>query len=252
MSRIRCIIIDDEKEARLGLQSILLEVEDIEIISVCKNGLKAIEQINEFRPDLILLDIQMPGVNGFEVLASIEEPKPAVIFITAYDQYALKAFEVHALDYLLKPFTDERLFESLENARKNIQQSKNQITALLDQRSYPTKDEVVSLDDKSKLVFKSDGKVHFLDFNKIHWIEAYDYYVKVHVEKQFHLLREAMKRLEQRLPNFFIRVHKSAIVNTKSVQTMEHLPNSELELTLVSGQKVKVSRTRKKEVLNHF
>ena len=252
MTQIRCIIIDDEKEARLGLQAMLTDMDDIVVVSVCKNGLEAIEAINRLQPDLILLDIQMPGINGFEVLASIEEPKPSVIFVTAYDQYALKAFEVHALDYLLKPFTDERLEESLKNAMKSIDQSRSQVTTLIKERNYPTRDEMLSQADESKLVFKADGKVHFLDYQSIHWIEAYDYYVKVHVEERFHLLREAMKRLELRLPPFFIRVHKSAIVNLKSVKTMENLPNSELALALKNGHTVKVSRSRKKELLSHF
>ncbi len=249
MDRIRCIVVDDEKEARLGLRSLLNAEKDIEVVTVCKNGIEAIAAINEHRPDLIFLDIQMPDISGFEVLASLEHPRPFIIFVTAYDQFALKAFEVHALDYLLKPFSDRRLHESLDNARRQVGKSPQALDDLLTKTTPPSANGLVEHHQEHKLIFKANGKVHFIDFAQIQWIEAYDYYVKMHLAGQVHVLRETMKRLESKMPEYIIRVHKSAIVNTRFIVATRPLPNNEMEISLANGQAIKVSRSKKQTLL---
>ncbi len=250
MKHIRCIIVDDERESREGLRMLLETDPELEIVAVCQDGIEAIEAIRDRKPDLVFLDIQMPGINGFEVVATLGAPQPAIIFVTAFDQYAIKAFEVHALDYLLKPYSDERLFQSLRNAKNKLGSEPGNLDEFIKKGSYPTANELVDLSAKSKLVFKTDGKVHFLDYNALMWVEAYDYYVKIHVKDHFYVLRESMKRLEERLPPHIVRVHKSAIVNTHFVESITRLPNNELALQLSQDTQVKVSRTRKQAVLS--
>lgn len=249
--KIKTVIVDDEAEARDGIQTLLNEDQEIEIISICDNGLDAILKIGELKPDLLLLDIQMPEINGFEVLKSLSlEDLPAVVFVTAYDKYALRAFEVHAVDYLLKPFTKPRFFDAIDHAKQVIKQShanhdvvkmlegyepENSSTALLNSTSSI---------DQEKLIVKSGGKIHFISHRDVYWLEADDVYVRVHTNRKAHLVRATLKQMEQRLPQArFIRVHKSFMVNFDKISEIEPLFNSEFMITLLDGTAVKVSRT---------
>lgn len=252
--RIKCIIIDDEPEAREGLQFLLKEDSEINIIDSCANGLDAIESINRLKPDLILLDIQMPGANGFEVIQNLIRPLPEVIFITAYDQFALKAFEVHALDYLLKPFNDERFYAAVNHAKLQLRKSPpqediNTIKLANDATKNQKPNSSAMLTSTGKLALKSDGKIHFIDRTKVSWVEAYDYYIKVHLEDKFILVRESMKNILNLLGEPFLRVHKSAIVNTELIRALDPLPNSELEIELEDGKKIKASRSYKPSLI---
>ena len=254
MRKINTIIVDDQYEAREGVELLLQADQDIDVVCLCKNGIEAIDAINEFSIDLMFLDIQMPIVDGFEVLRSVEQNRlPKVIFTTAYDQYALKAFEVHALDYLLKPFTDARFFEALEQAKNiirnlNDQSDQKELIKIisdknLNQVEHPELIQNISNKEMNRLIVKEAGQVYFINLGDIRWIEAYDYYVKIHVHDRFHLLRKSMKKLEELLPNdHFARVHKSSIINLQYIKSIKILGNGENEVLLESGDTIKVSR----------
>jgi two-component system LytT family response regulator len=260
MGKIKTIIVDDESEAREGLMLLLQDDSDIEIICVCKNGIEAIDAINDFNIDLMFLDIQMPAVDGFEVIRSVDENRlPKIIFITAYDQYALKAFEVHALDYLLKPFTNDRFYESLKQVKRiigkrNGQNERQELIKIISDRNVnqgedPELIRHADSEEMNRLIVKEAGQVYFINLGDIRWIEAYDYYVKIHVRDRFHLLRKSMKKLEEILPNdYFARVHKSSIINLQFIKSIKLLGNGEYEIKLESGDLVKVSRGYKDSI----
>jgi two-component system LytT family response regulator len=256
--RIKVIIVDDELEAREGLKLLLGKDQEVDIVSICKNGIEAIEALTNFSVDLMFLDIQMPMVDGFEVIRSVPENRlPSIIFTTAYDQFALRAFEVHAIDYLLKPFTDDKFFKSLNRAKEIISQ-KDQgkyISTMKEiaQEAVSTGDEHVMLYSNqpslNRLIIKESGRVHFLELPKIIWIEAFDYYVKIHVEGRFYLLRESMKKLMEGLPaEMFIRIHKSSIININYLKFIEIIGNGEYMAHMNSGNELKVSRSFKDSV----
>lgn len=262
---IKTIIIDDEEEAREGVRVLLERDPEVELVAMCKHGLEAINAIYEHQPHLVFLDIQMPEINGFEVLNSIRpEAMPAVIFVTAYDQYAIRAFEVHAIDYLLKPFTDERFYRALTFAKQHIHQ-KNlnpKLNALLQQYQkentqaqgdYLIQERASNRPSSNRLVIKSSGKIYFIQLEDIRWIEAYDYYIKIHIEGRFYLVRESMKRMVQKLPeNQFARIHKSSIVNLNQIVELEPYFNGEYIVHLQSGEKLKLSRNFKKNLLGRW
>lgn len=252
--KINCIIIDDEDEAREGLRLLLESDSHINVLAECADGLQAIESINKYKPELILLDIQMPQANGFEVLNNIKVPMPEVIFITAYDQFALRAFEVHALDYLLKPFSDDRFFEALEHAKKKLavqttKQSDTTMNIVKDAiANQKTTDQVMITPDNTKLILKANGKINFILKESIIWVEAYDYYIKIHVAEQYFLVRESMKNVLLKLGHSFVRIHKSSIVNIAFIKSLDKLVNNELKLALTNGQLLKVSRSYKADL----
>lgn len=246
--KLTTIIVDDEPEAREGIALLLANDPAAEVVAVCANGLEAITAIETHTPDLLLLDIQMPQVDGFEVLRSLrDEVYPAVIFTTAYDAYTLRAFEVHAVDYLLKPFTDERFYRALNHAKQLIKSRQSASLQPLLQSVPRTANQPAAPLPQSpdKLTIKADGRVHFVPYADIIWIEAYDYYVKVHVRDRYFLLRDSLKHLEQRLPaEQFVRIHKSSIVNRRYVEVLlpqEH--GSEYEVVLSGGPTLRSSRS---------
>ena len=259
-NKITCVIVDDEKTAREGIQLLVTNIVEIDLIHTCRSGIEALEKINEFHPDILLLDIQMPNLNGFEVLQHSKFIPPAIIFITAHDEYAIKAFEVHAVDYLLKPFNDDRFFEAMKRAMEKVNSRKTDqnLQALLHGTKHPgNRNDVIfpdhGSDKNKKLVIKVDGKIHFIPIQEIKWIEAYDYYIKIHVGHAFHLLRETMKKIIQKLPDKdFIRIHKSSIVNVNHIERIEYLTGSEMNVVLKSAEVLKVSRTFKPELLKRF
>ena len=230
---------------------------DIEVVAICANGLEAIHAIKDLSPDLLFLDIQMPQINGFEVLGSLSaEQLPAVIFTTAYDEYTLKAFEVHAIDYLLKPFTDERFYRALAHAKERIRYQRSpSLQSLLENRPAASDHQNTLVEEGQggivdKLVIKSDGRVHFVPYPDVIWVEAYDYYVKVHVRDRYFLLRDSLKHMGQRLPaDQFIRIHKSSIVSIQHIASL--LPQdsgSEYQVVLTNGVELKSSRSYREQV----
>ncbi|MEM8569152.1 MAG: LytTR family DNA-binding domain-containing protein [Bacteroidota bacterium] len=254
--RYKTIIIDDERDAREGISLLLQQDETIDMVALCSNGLSAIEEIKYHKPDIIFLDVQMPQISGFDVLRSVDYMPKAVIFVTAYDNFALKAFEVRAIDYLLKPFSDRRFYQALEHAKERLvsDNQANSAELLNDLASNSTTQaEWVEKSAANRLVVKDKGKVHILNHDDIRWLEAYDYYVKIHLQGHFLLLRESLKKLEVRLQPFgFLRVHKSAIVNSKYISSVEPVTSKEFMLDMKEGQRVKVSRNYKNSLFEYL
>lgn len=241
LTKISTIIVDDELDACQGLQLLLAADKDIAVVSVCRNGREAIRAIDQLQPDLIFLDIQMPGFNGFEVLDQLSFRPPAIVFITAYDEYALNAFEVHALDYLQKPFSDDRFYDMLRHAKRQLQQSES--TAYT-----PIENSMEALPDKLRI--KSSGTTYLFDYQEILHIEGYDYYIKVHTAEKCYLVRESLKKLLRRLPKQFRQVHKSNIINIEHLKSLEPRSRGTYELTLSNGRQVSASRSHRDQIMD--
>lgn len=249
---IRAIIVDDEPKARDGLDLLLAQQKEIEIIAKCENGISAIRNIDQLKPDLVFLDIQMPKVNGFEVLNSINYQIPYVVFVTAYDEYAVKAFEINAQDYLLKPFTDERFQSVLDLAIHNLQANNNQseliekvVTSYLsNQQKYEQIEQLINpVKGWNKITIKNRGRIIFVDYSDITWIEGYDYCVKVHASTKTHIVRVTLKELEKKLDaHRFLRISKSALVNMEYVNEIQTEGRSDLLLVMKDQTEIKVSR----------
>ena len=242
MATIRAMIVDDEPLARRGIRAQLKEEKDIEIVSECRNGREAVAAIAAQSPDLVFLDVQMPELDGFGVLEAVGvERMPVVIFVTAYDQYALRAFDVHALDYLLKPVDAERFATALHRARKQVEHHGIQD---LNQRLQNFLDDVQSKRDfTARLVIKTAGRIFFLNVEEIDWIEAADNYVRLHVGPEAHLMRETMNRLGKELdPAQFVRVHRSRIVNIKRIKELQPLFHGEYDIMLQDGTRLESGR----------
>ena len=261
------IIVDDEPLARKGLAIRLAEHNDINVIAQCSNGREAIEVIKAQRPDLVFLDIQMPGLNGFQVIEAIIEQglsMPMVVFVTAFDQYALKAFEVHAIDYLMKPADETRLAQAMDKIREHLQtktdaEHKTKLVQLVSDvtGSDQTKileelasNQTVSISQYSDVLpIKDGGELSRVPVNSILWIDAAGDYMCVHTEQGTHILRKTMKQLEEMLdPRIFIRSHRSTIVNKNYVQKFCSQLNGEYYLVMESGKELKVSRSYKDKV----
>ena len=223
--KIRTLIVDDEPLARRNLRVLLEKDPQIEIVDECRNGREAVKAINTLSPDLIFLDIQMPEWDGFDVLARVgPERIQAIIFVTAFDQYALKAFEVHALDYLLKPFDDERFGFALRRAKSQIEAREinrvsKRLLALLEERENQRESATPEKNYLTRVMVKGTGRVVLLKVDEIDFIEADGNYAKLHVGRKAHLLREKMHDLEGRLdPARFVRIHRSVIVNLDRIK----------------------------------
>ena len=242
MKKIRVLVADDEPLARERLSGLLSSEPDVELVAQARDGEEAATAIHAHSPDLVFLDVQMPQMNGFEVLETVGGDKmPLVIFVTAYDQHALKAFQVRALDYLLKPFDRERFTESLQRARKQIEREETgdlgrRLLALVKdlRRDQPRAD---------RLVVKSGGRLFFLRTDEIDWVEAAGNYVRLHVGTASHLLRETMTAIEGRLdPEKFFRIHRSRIVNMERIQELQPWLNGEYAVLLRTGTRLTLSR----------
>ena len=251
---IRTLIVDDEPIARRNLRALLRNYADIELVGECGSGEQAVRLIKADPPDLLFLDVQMPEMSGFDVLKEIDLGQiPAVIFVTAHDQYALRAFEVQALDYLLKPFDDERFAQALERARVQLAQReaaglKQRLLALLEGEAKPAAGRAKP-DYDEKFLVKSAGRVFFVKAEEIDWIEAADYYVCLHVGSQSHLLRETMLEMEARLdPERFCRIHRSTIVNISRVRQVQNRTGGEYVVILADGTALRLSRSRKEQI----
>jgi two-component system, LytTR family, response regulator len=242
MKKFRAIIVDDEPFARVGLKRALGRHEDVELVAECANGLEAVQAIEELRPELVLLDLQMPELDGFGVIEAVGVEKiPALVFTTAYDQFALKAFAAHALDYVLKPFDDERIDKALERAKRQIKKESldnlsERLAALLEQ---PRRDKYLE-----RIVIKNSGRIFFLNVEEIDWIEAADNYVQLHVARESHLVHGTLSKLEGSLnPEKFVRVHRSTIMNLARVKEIRPLFHGEYSILLHDGTELTSSRT---------
>ncbi len=247
---LRAVIADDEPAARRGVRLLLERDGGVEIAGEAANGPDAVALIREARPDMLFLDVQMPGADGFEVLAQLPAAAlPAVVFVTAYDEHALRAFEVNAVDYLLKPYDDARFAAALQRAktqarRRQADQVGSRITQLLDflQRGGGQTEPGLEKSGE-RILLKSSGEIFFLKAEEIDWIEAEGDYMKFHVAGRAHLMRETMARLEARLdPKRFIRIHRSTIVNIDRLRKLSPLFAGDYAVVLHDGTKLKLSR----------
>ena len=255
VDKIRTLIVDDEPLARRNLRVLLEKDPQIEIVDECRNGREAVKAINALAPDLIFLDIQMPELDGFDVLARVgPERIQAIIFVTAFDQYALKAFEVHALDYLLKPFDDERFAFALRRAKSQIEAREinrvsKRLLALLEERESQRESSAVEKSYLTRLMIKASGRVVLLKVGEIDFIEADGNYAKLHVGRKAHLLREKMHDLEGRLdPAKFVRIHRSIIVNLDRIKELHPHFNGDYIVVLEDGRQLRLSRTRRENL----
>jgi len=245
---IRTLIVDDESLARERIRDMLASDPSIEIVAECANGEEAIDSIQEHSPDLVFLDVEMPGIDGFAVLEALPPDRvPAVIFVTAYDQYAVRAFEVYALDYLLKPFDKERFDKALTRAKQGITSERSDalseriLRAIEDIKSKP-----VHLE---RLVIKLNGHVFFMKAEEIDWLEAEGNYVRLHSGKESYLLRDTISALESQLdPKRFIRVHRSAIVNVDRISELQPWFHGEYRIILGEGVQLTLSRTYREKL----
>jgi two-component system LytT family response regulator len=242
LTKIRAIVVDDEELGRDRIQALLSMQPDVEIVAVCPDGASAVEAIDRAQPDLVFLDVQMPGMDGFEVIENIDAARlPEVVFVTAHDGHAIRAFEIHALDFLLKPFDQTRFEKALERARTQIVAKKgpvidSRLTQLLEElreeRKYP-----------ERLIVKSSGRVFFVRTEEIDWVEASGNYVKIHTKSEAHLLRESMKNMEAKLdPKTFVRIHRSAIVNIDRIKELEPWFHGEYIVIMRDGTRLTASR----------
>jgi two-component system, LytTR family, response regulator len=245
-SFVRAVVADDERLARDKLLILLNSEPQVQVIAECQDGKETVSTIRSLRPDLLLLDIQMPDLDGFEVLDKIPaEEMPVVIFISAFDQYAIRAFEANALDYLLKPFDQERLHNALERAKSQLRKSRDsemthRIRSLLSQ-VRPTTISTAPRDDR--LVIKVNGRVVFLDLDSIDWVEAAANYVRLNVGKESYLLRETLGGLCKRLDaKHFVRIHRSMIVNVHQIKELIPVNSGEYVVVLKTGKELPCSR----------
>jgi two-component system, LytTR family, response regulator len=244
MSSIRALIVDDEAAARRRIKQLLCEQPGVEVVGECEDGPEAVAMTRAHSPDLLFLDVQMPGMSGFDVIREIgPERAPAVVFVTAFDQFALRAFDVHALDYLLKPFDRERFRRAVERAREQV--SNAQAAALGLRLQGLLKDLGAAGRYAARLEVKKGGRTIFVPTEDVDWVAAADNYLELHVGRETHLIRETMAQLEGRLdPSSFVRIHRSALVNVERVKDLRPLFNKDHVLTMRDGTQLTVSRTR--------
>jgi two-component system, LytTR family, response regulator len=260
MSLIRTLVVDDEPLARAGVRALLGEDPEVEVVAECANGRQAVDAIHAHAPDLVLLDVQMPQVDGFAVVRQIGAARmPVVVFVTAFDQYALKAFEARALDYLLKPFTDERFRDVVARAKEHVRQRRvgalgAQLAALLAGHAPPpassaARPTAAPAEPPPRFLVRLGSRTTFVRVEDVDWVEASDYYAQLHVGGATHLVRETMQEIERRLdPRRFVRVHRSAIVNVERVREIRSGAGGRQEVVLRDGTRIPVSRGRREHV----
>ena len=268
MTTINTLIVDDEALARRGLQMRLEKHEDVNIVGQCSNGREALSAIPELDPDLVFLDIQMPGVDGFDVVRQLQgDDMPLVVFATAFDQYAIKAFDVHAIDYILKPVDEEHLDRALQRARdqlarKNDANDKQRLLEVISDITGKVPGEMEKWLDKGeaaptaypeKIAIKDAGDITLVPVADIEWVDAAGDYMCLHANDQIHVMRITMKQLEAQLdPGQFQRVHRSTLVNLGQVEKICSHINGEFHLILKGGERLKMSRTYKDKIQKFF
>lgn len=264
---MRVIIVDDEPLARKGLALRLAEFENIEIVAECQNGREALEQIPALNPDMVFLDIQMPGLNGFQVINELrfkQVDMPLIVFVTAFDNYAIKAFDQHALDYVLKPVDENRLAEAIQKANDYLAlqqegEQKNKLAHLVADftgddceeilRKLAEGEPVSSNPYPAILAIKDGSEVTRVNVEDILWIDAAGDYMCVHTDAETHIMRRTMKELCEELdPKMFVRIHRSVIVNVGFVSKLVSHISGEYHLVLKNGTELKVSRSHRDQV----
>jgi two-component system, LytTR family, response regulator len=248
--QLRVVVVDDEPLARSGVADLVRKDPDLDVVAECADGRSALEAIERLRPDLVLLDVQMPELDGFEVLRRLDPARrPAVIFITAYDEFAVRAFDVHALDYLVKPFDDARFAEALERAKLVVLSGGGELGRRLDALLSQLAAGGPPGSALNRIVVKTGGRVTFVRVEELDWVEAADYCVKLHAGGRSHVIRESMGALEGRLdPRRFFRVNRSAIVNLDRVREIQPYFKGEQMVLLQDGTQLKLSRGRRVEL----
>ncbi len=252
MTTIKAVIVDDEPLARERLATLLKSESDVEVVAECQDGHEAVASIERLNPDLVFLDVQMPEVSGFDVIEAVGTDRmPLVIFVTAYDQHALRAFDVRALDYLLKPFDRGRFVESLERARRRLESDESSdigrrlLAAVTDLRETAR--------SSDRFVVKSGGRVFFLRQDEIDWIEAAGNYARLHVGADTHLVRETMQAIEGRLdPAKFVRIHRSTILRLECVRELQPWFNGEYVVILRDNTRLRLSRGYREKLEERF
>lgn len=264
---IKAIIVDDESLARRGLELRLQELPQVEVVASCASATQALEDICTQQPDIVFLDIQMPTMNGFEMIRALRsrmQQMPLVVFVTAYDQYAIKAFEVRAIDYLLKPVDSDRLVQTIERslriiAERQQQQQQDKLINLVAEATGEDCEAILkrlaSGEDLTggrypdHIAIKESGEITRVAINAIEWVDAAGDYMCIHAKNETHILRRTMKELEQELnPQRFQRIHRSAIVNMEHVEKLCSRQNGEYHLVLRNGKELKVSRSYKDRI----
>jgi two-component system, LytTR family, response regulator len=264
--KIRALIVDDESLAREALLVMLDDDPEIEVIAECRNGKEAVTVIREQSPDVVFLDIQMPEMDGFQVIEEVGAMRmPVTIFVTAYDKHALRAFEAHALDYLLKPFDHDRFDTTLQRAKTFVRQQKlgeisDNLLAVLQHMKLktsesPSETDNIKLDKAThkepidRVVIKSSGRIYFLKIEEIDWVEGAGDYLTLHSGSQTHLIRETMGNFHAKLDaQKFLRTHRSTIVNIERIKDIRPLSKGEYVITLTSGKRLKSSRGYRHEL----
>lgn len=267
--QLTAVVVDDESLARDGLVMRLEKTGDVKVLATCGNGREAVRAVGEHRPDMVFLDIQMPGMSGLEVIKQLQQDEmPLIVFVTAYDAFAVDAFNVHAVDYLLKPIEDERLEESIRRARERRSapedgdEEKQRLLDIVMELTGKSETAVKALLDGGegiagghvdRLAIRDGSATLFVPVRDIDWIDAAGDYMCVHVKGETHIMRTTMKELESQLdPNMFQRVHRSTIVNLHRVERISSHINGEYHLTLVCGTSLKMSRSYKDKVRHFF
>ena len=247
MEKIRALIVDDEALARRRLRQFLSEVPDVEVVGECEDGRRAVSLIKSAAPDLLFLDVQMPRLDGFGVIREVGAGNvPAVIFVTAFDQFALRAFEAHALDYLLKPFGRERFMQAVGRARRQIGDAniKQRLDALIGELSERPR-------YAARLAVKARGRTVFLPADEIDWVGAADNYLELHAGPNFYVVRETMSQLQSKLdPQKFVRIHRSTLVNVERVKEMHPMFAGDQVIVLDDGTRLQVSRTHRQRLMS--
>ena len=250
--RIKAIIVDDEPLARERVIQLLSQESDVEIAAACADGLAAISAINEHHPDLIFLDVQMPEVSGFDVLRELDaETMPAVIFVTAYDQYTIQAFDESAVDYLLKPFGEERFRQAVSRARQRLRpESENhygeRLLRLLDHFN-------LTRGFLERLIVSHNNRMILIPVNDVDWVDTYGNYLKIHTNARTYLLRETMENLASRVdPEKFLRIHRSTLVNLDRIKELQPMFGGQYTIVLHGGTELTLSRNYRKSVLEKF
>lgn len=240
MPRIRALIVDDESVARRRIRRLLSSDPDVAVIGECADGATAVDAIARERPDLVFLDVQMPERDGFGVVAALDQAAlPAIVFVTAFDRYALQAFDVHAIDYLLKPYTADRFRTAVQRAKERIHS--RSVDASLASFAQTLRERPRYL---SRLPVKTGGKVILVNLAVVDWIEAADNYVRLHVGTREHLHRETLASLEKQLdPERFVRIHRSAIVQMDRIKELHPASHGDMDVVLRGGQTLTLSRT---------
>jgi len=261
---IRTLIVDDEPLARATLRQLLVGDPEIELVGECSDGNEAVARIREDAPDLVFLDVQMPELDGFEVLSRLGDARPPLtVFVTAYDQHAIRAFDFYALDYLLKPFTDERFAAALEKAKSTLRREESadfgeRVERLLAGLEYGApsaseKDQASSARYLERIAIKAKGTLKFVRVEDITWIEAADYCVRIHTAEGTHTMRDSLKNLESRLPpELFCRIHRSAIVNLDRIKELQPYFHGDYIVVLHDGRQLRLSRSRREQLMRRL